>query len=315
MKPLLNVDLLSHAFKTKQGLLQAVNQLSFSLYPGEILGLAGESGCGKSTLAKLLMRLISPSAGSVYFQGEDIFKMESEELLTFRRQVQMVFQNPANSLNPRFTVEDIIAEPFAIHRTSFGQDRHQQVKLLLNQVGLPSDYLTRLPSELSGGQKQRVSLARALALRPRLLILDEPVSALDLSIQAQILNLLKQLQQALGLTYLFISHDLSVLHYLTNRIAIIYLGSLVELAPTERLFQDPKHPYTQSLLASILPVEPRHEKRNTTVFLPQELPSPFNPPSGCSFHPRCPLAQPICKQKKPAWQEINESHFVACHLA
>lgn len=311
---LLSLRHLTKAFKTKQGLLTAVRDLSFDLHPGEILGLAGESGSGKSTVGKLAMRLLEPTNGKILFNGEDVSSLNGSHLKPFRRQAQMVFQNPAGALNPRLTIQAILEEPFEIHGLFNKKERYEQTARLLNQVGLSEDYLPRFPQELSGGQKQRVSLARALALYPRLLICDEPLSALDLSVQAQIINLLKQLQQTLGLAYLFISHDLSVLRYLADRIAIMYLGEFMELAPASTLYTTPIHPYTQALLSSIPLADPIQERQRSILFLKGEPPSPFNPPTGCAFHPRCPFAQPICKTSKPQWSEIQPGHFVACHF-
>lgn len=312
--PLLSVQNLSKIFKTNQGPLHAIRHLSFNLYPGETLGLAGESGCGKSTVAKILMNLTKPTTGTIEFDLQNITALTGAALFHLRRHIQMIFQNPAGSLNPRFTVEKILSEPFEIHDLAKGSERKQEINLLLDQVGLSEEYLKRFPHEMSGGQKQRISLARALAVRPRLLICDEPLSALDLSIQAQIINLLKSLQMALGLTYLVISHDLSVLHYLADRIAIMYLGELAELAPASTIFHDPWHPYTKTLIASNPGIDPKKEKQKASLILQGEAPSPFNPPAGCAFHPRCPFAKPICKKVKPAWQEIRPGHFAACHL-
>lgn len=314
--PLLEIRNLSKQFVIKQRVLQAVNDVSFSIYPGETLGLAGESGCGKSTLGKLLVCLTEPTEGTIFFEGQDICKLSSKELMNFRRQVQMIFQNPSGSLNPKMNIEDIVGEPFAIHGIAHGSKRRELVADLLDKVGLQPMHMRRLPHELSGGQKQRVSIARALALKPRFLICDEPLSALDVSIQAQIVNLLKDLQKEFGLTYLFISHDLSVMRYLANRIAIMYLGQIVELVPSEQLFSHAQHPYTQALLSAILIPNPEMERKRSQIMLKGEIPSPLSPPKGCPFHTRCPMVQPICSEIKPELKEsiASPGHSVACHL-
>lgn len=310
--PLIHATQLSKSFQTRKGSFQAVTNLSFSLFPGEIFGLAGESGCGKSTVGKLLLRLIDPTQGTIFFKGQELGKLSSEELKHKRKEMQMIFQNPGSSLNPRMTVEEILKEPFHIHRLASSTTR-EAIEHLLNEVGLSSSYLNRLPHELSGGQKQRIGIARALALRPDFIVCDEPLSALDISTQAQVINLLKRLHEKFHLSYLFISHDLAVMRYLAHRIAIMYLGQFVELAPSHELYQRPRHPYTQSLLSAILEPNPQVEKSRHRVFLKGEMPSGLHPPSGCRFHSRCPFAQPLCKQVSPTWQEVSPGHFVACH--
>jgi oligopeptide/dipeptide ABC transporter ATP-binding protein len=308
-QPLIEIKNVSKHF----GTLRAVQDVSLNIFAGETLGLAGESGCGKSTIGKLLVRLLEPTAGSIYFDGCEIGTLKGRALLEWRRHVQMVFQNPTGALNPCFTIEEILREPLEIH----GRDTHitHTVLHMLEQVGLQPSHLRRLPHELSGGQKQRVSIARALMLQPEVLICDEPLSALDVSVQAQIINLFKDLQKAHRLTSLFISHDLAVLRYLTDRMAIMYLGQLVELAPSAALYENPLHPYTQALLSAIPLPDPQAERKRQPIVLKGELPSPLNPPTGCPFHTRCPHALPICQVVKPQLQEKNLGHYVACHLA
>ncbi|WP_068467348.1 ABC transporter ATP-binding protein [Candidatus Protochlamydia phocaeensis] len=314
MLPLLTVENLSKQFRLNGRPVQIIHPLSFSLNPGEIFGLGGESGCGKSTLAKLLLRLIEPSSGSIWFEGKDLVQQSASALKPIRRHMQMVFQNPSTSLNPRMNVEDILYEPFSIHGLLSRPQRSERVRELLRQVGLPGQFLTRLPQELSGGQKQRLAIARAIALEPRLLICDEPFSALDISIQAQLVNLLKELQSRLKLTYLFISHDLAVMRYFTHRIAIMYLGQFVELAPSQSLFATPLHPYTQALIAAAPALDFNFEKKKSLTVLKGDIPSLLHPPQGCAFHTRCPFASAVCKRVKPAWREVSPQHFTACHL-
>jgi oligopeptide transport system ATP-binding protein len=273
------------------------------------LGLVGESGCGKSTIGKLLVRLLAPTAGTILFENKDIARLKREEELAWRRQAQMIFQNPTAALNPRLTIEEIINEPLEIHQLD-----KEIIGSLLNQVGLSSQHLKRLPHELSGGQKQRVAIARALALQPQFLVCDEPLSALDVSVQAQIINLMKDLQQAHQLTYLFISHDLAVMRYLADRLAIMYLGQMLELATSQIIYKNPLHPYTQALLSAIPVLNPFQERKQTHFALKGEIPSSLAPLKGCPFHMRCPFAMPICKEVKPILKEVAPQHFVACHL-
>lgn len=313
MIPLLEVRQLTKSFPVGSQVLQAVNQLSFSIFPGEVLGIAGESGCGKSTLGKLLVRLLDATNGSVLFDGKDIMRLPARQIRPLRKSMQIIFQNPASSLNPRMTIETILKEPLLIHNWKSSQIQ-PRLEELFHMVGLQPELFKRLPSELSGGQKQRVGIARALALQPRFLVCDEPFSALDVSVQAQIINLLKQLQEQLNLTYILISHDLAVMRYLANRIAIMYLGEFVELAPVESLYQTPLHPYTQALLSAIPLPDPQVERTRNRIILKGEMPSPLHPPKGCRFHTRCPFAQPICQEKKPEWKEWKPGHFAACHL-
>lgn len=312
--PLIDVRNITKQYKANRTSLTAVKDLSFSIFPGEILAFAGESGCGKSTVARLLMRLLEPSSGSIYFEGKDICKLTRHELFTMRRNIQMIFQNPSSSLNPKMTVEDILSEPFIIHQLFDKSERQRRICELLDKVNLDRSLLGRLPDELSGGQKQRVSIARALALNPRFIICDEPLSALDVSTQKQIVHLLKKLQAQENLTLLFISHDLAVIRHFAHRIAIMYLGEIVEVGLTEDIFNRPKHPYTQALLSSILIPDPMKESRRIQISLKGEIPSAFNVPTGCPFHTRCPMAMPMCVTHKPQWKEADGLHQVKCHL-
>ena len=320
-KPLLEViNLEKHFDSRREGLLgfnrgavQAVDKVNLQLYEGETLGLVGESGCGKTTLARLILRLIEPSAGKIIFKGRDIANLKGRELRKTRSQIQMVFQDPYSSLNPRKTVKQILRSPLDIHKTLSRKERDNRIDELLEQVGLDRAYLKYYPHQFSGGMRQRIGIARAIALNPKLLVADEPVSALDVSVQVQILNLLKELQDRLNLTILFIAHDVSVVQYMSNRIALMYLGQLVELADRDMIYSSPKHPYAQALMSAVPVLDPNstHER----IILEGDVPSPFNPPSGCRFHPRCRFAEPICKAEAPEWRNIVENHFVACHLA
>lgn len=307
-EPILKVQNLSKEFILGKKTFHAVKDVSFSLLPGKILGLGGESGCGKSTIGKLLMRLIQPSSGSIYFEGTDLAQLDST--LSWRRHIQMIFQHPATSLNPRLTIEDSLKEPFVIHSLLNKIERMNRLKTLLGQVGLSEEYLKRLPSELSGGQKQRVAIARALSLEPRLLICDEPFSSLDVSIQAQIINLLAHLHQTMHLTYIIISHDLSILRYLAHDLAIMYLGEIVEWGPSTEVYNHPIHPYTQALISAVLTTNP--QKNSSRIFLKEETTKPSQ--NGCPFAARCPSAQALCRTTKPPLQEIKPSHFVSCHF-
>lgn len=297
-------------WRSKQ--VKAVDDVSFLLYEGETYGLVGESGCGKSTLGRTLLRLTEPTEGSAVYQGEELFALSGKSLQAYRKQLQMVFQDPFASLHPRKTIGSALTEPLIIHRIGTQEDRYARVLDMLQIVGLQADHYNRLPHELSGGQRQRVVLARALILEPKLVICDEPVSALDVIIQAQILNLMKQLQQDLKLTYLFIAHDLGVVRHISDRIGVMYLGKLVEEAPTDELFANPLHPYTRALLSAVPNPDPSSKRER--VLLEGDIPSLLNPPTGCSFHPRCPLATERCGNELPLKRQVAATHYVACHL-
>lgn len=296
----------------KSKYLKAVDDVSFSIQRGETLGLVGESGCGKSTLSRIIMQLTDITDGKILFEDTDILKLKGKKLREARGQMQMIFQNPFYSLNPRMTVGRLIGEPLSIHRVGSREERAARVKALLNLVGLSEDYAGRYPHEFSGGQRQRIGIARALAINPKLIICDEPVSALDVSIQSQILNLLIDLQKKLNLTYLFISHNLSVVKYISNRIAVMYLGKIVELSESQVLYQEPQHPYTQALLSAI-PVTDKSLKKDR-IILNGDIPNAVNPPSGCRFCTRCWKAQDLCHTTEPSLKDIGNGHLVACHF-
>lgn len=319
---LLKVDQLVKYFPIKKGLLQrqvgavhAVDGISFEIVQGETFGLVGESGCGKSTAGRSILQLYRPTSGHVYFKGIDLAAIKGEELRQTRRNMQMIFQDPYASLNPRMSVGDIIGEPLIIHNlTKDKKETHERVKELLEVVRLSSSYAIRYPHEFSGGQRQRIGVARALALNPDLIICDEPISALDVSIQAQVINLLEDLQADFGLTYLFIAHDLSVVRHISKRVAVMYLGVLVELTSVKELYHHPLHPYTQALLSAVPVPDPVIEQTRERIILIGDVPSPVNPPSGCRFRTRCPLAVEICAKEHPEWREVSSGHWVACHL-
>jgi len=304
--------------KRTVGYVRAIDDVSFTVLAGETLALVGESGCGKTTTGRTIIRLIEPTSGEITFRDDDgnfssITKLEGEQLKAFRRQAQIIFQDPYSSLDPRMSVADIVGEPLQIHETANGGERSDRVVQLLKSVGLQGDHLRRYPHSFSGGQRQRIGIARALALNPKLIVCDEPVSALDVSIQAQVINLLEDLQEQYGLAYLFISHDLSVVHQISDRVAVMYVGKMVELAKTETLFNHPLHPYTEALLSALpMPNPRRHRNR---IVLMGEVANPANPPSGCFFHPRCAYAKDICKHDQPAMRELEPGHFVSCHFA
>ncbi len=296
------------------GAVQAVDKVSFDIREGETLGLVGESGCGKSTTGRTILQLYRPTSGKAYFKDIDLTQIKGEKLRLARRHMQMVFQDPYASLDPRMTVGNIIAEPLEVHNIGNRKERRARVQDLLRLVGLSPHFLNRYPHEFSGGQRQRIGVARALALQPEFLVLDEPISALDVSIQAQVVNLLEKLQESFGLTYLFIAHDLSMVRHISDRTAVMYLGKIVELANRNELYGHPAHPYTKALLSAVPIPDPIKERKRQRIILEGSVPSPVNPPSGCRFHPRCPIAKEICKQEEPEWREIAHDHWAACHL-
>ncbi len=297
------------------GAVHAVDGVSFAIKHGETFGLVGESGCGKSTTGRTILQLYRPTAGHVYFDGVDLAAIKGEDLRRMRRRMQMIFQDPYASLNPRMTVGEIVAEPMLIHGTAKGRAAQERVEYLLNIVGLNPAFVNRYPHEFSGGQRQRIGVARALALQPPFIVCDEPISALDVSIQAQVVNLLEDLQGQFGLTYLFIAHDLSMVRHIATRVAVMYLGIIVELAPTNELYVEPLHPYTQALLSAVPVPDPVVEEKRQRIILQGDVPSPVNLPSGCRFRTRCRLAQEICAQKVPEWREVKPGHWAACHFA
>ena len=298
----------------KTSKLRAVDDVALSIMAGETLGLVGESGCGKSTLGRLLIRLLDPSAGSIRFQGQEITGLGRAAMREFRRSMQIIFQDPYGALNPRMTVEDIIAEPLVIHGAKSGTETRQQVIEMLEKVGLPRRALDRYPHEFSGGQRQRIGIARALILKPRFVVCDEAVSALDVSVQAQIVNLLQDLQRDMGLTYLFIAHDLSVVRHISDRVAVMYLGKIVEVAEKRTIYANPQHPYTRALIAAVPAPHPSQRSRGKREHIAGDIPSALNPPSGCRFHTRCPHVMPICREAAPSLIETQPGHQVACHL-
>lgn len=319
--PLVKVDNLKMHFPIYRGVLQrrvgevkAVDGISFEIFEGETLGLVGESGCGKSSAGRAVLRLYDVTDGSIVLGGTEISSLSGDQLRKLRPEMQMIFQDPQASLNPRMTVASIISEPLVEHKDMSKNQRLERVYELMDAVGLNRDFAKRFPHEFSGGQRQRIGIARALALNPRFIVCDEPIAALDVSIQAQVVNLLEDLQEKLGLTYLFISHDLSMVRHLATRVAVMYLGKVVELAPRDALYNDPKHPYTQALLSAVPEADPKAEAGRNRIILEGDVPSPSSPPNGCNFCTRCPQVMDICKQIEPEYKELEGKHFVACHL-
>jgi oligopeptide transport system ATP-binding protein len=294
--------------------VKAVDGVSLTIDEGETVGLVGESGCGKTTFGRAILRLEEPTSGEIYFEGESILTYDKNKMQALREKMQIIFQDPFSSLNPRKTVSHIIGEPLLVHGVKSRKKREERVLELLRVVGLRKEHMRRYPHQFSGGQRQRIGVARALALQPKLIVCDEAVSALDVSIQAQVINLLKDLQDDFGLTYLFISHDLSVVEHVSDRVAVMYLGKIVEFAPSQTLYKTPLHPYTQALLSAVPVPDPAH-KSNQRIILKGDVPSPIDPPPGCSFHPRCLFAKDICSNREPEFREIRNKHFVACFFA
>jgi peptide/nickel transport system ATP-binding protein len=318
--PLLEVEGLKKHFPIRKGLLsrtvghvKAVDGVSFAVHEGEVLGLVGESGCGKTTTGRCILRLIEPTEGSIRFEGREILGLKRGELRALRRQMQIIFQDPYSSLNPRLTVGSMLTEALTIHHLARGKAARDRVAELLKLVGLSPAHAARYPHEFSGGQRQRIGVARALAVNPRLIVADEPVSALDVSIQAQIVNLLRDLQRQMGLTYLFVAHDLSVVEHISDRVAVMYLGRIAELASSEDLYRAPRHPYTVSLLSAIPVPDPDRKRRR--IVLKGDVPSPAKPPTGCRFHPRCYMAREICSKEEPELRQVAPGHWSACHFA
>ncbi len=313
-QPLLQIIGLKKYFNIGGRTLKAVNGLTLDIQQGETVGLVGESGCGKSTAGRTILRMYEPTGGEVLYEGKNIFRYSAGEMKKIRRQMQMIFQDPYASLNPRMNVEDIIGEPLDIHRLAFGAGRKQRISELLQLVGLNPEHMSRFPHEFSGGQRQRIGIARALAMDPKFIVCDEPISSLDVSIQAQVVNLLKDLQKKIGLTYLFIAHDLSMVKYISDRVLVMYLGNMAEFADSDSLYRNPLHPYTRALFSAIPVPNPDLEKKKDRIVLQGDVPSPLNPPSGCVFRTRCPKAMDRCSCQEPEWREVNPGHFVACHL-
>jgi oligopeptide transport system ATP-binding protein len=323
-QPLVQVRNMVKHFPVTQGLIiereigsvKAVDGITFNIQPGETLGMVGESGCGKTTAGRTILGLYPITSGEVCISGIEVHKMNKKELLALRRKAQMIFQDPYASLNPRWTVSAIIGEPIRVHKlTKTEKERNERVNELMILVGLSPRLINRFPHEFSGGQRQRIGVARALASNPDFIVCDEPISALDVSIQAQVVNLLEDLQDQFGLTYLFIAHDLSMVRHICDRVAVMYLGVIAELAGKDELYEDPRHPYTQALLSAVPIPNPKKDRARQRIILTGDVPSPLNPPSGCRFHPRCPIAQSVCSEVIPEWREISTGHWLACHLA
>jgi len=305
-------------FNKSAGSIKAVDDINFFIRKGETFGLVGESGCGKSTVARLVLRLLNPTAGEIYYKGSNILKLKHSQMFKYRKEMQIIFQDPYASLSPRMTIGDIVGEPLEVHKIGNKNSRIKEIKQNLKIVGLNPEHINRYPHEFSGGQRQRVGIARVLVLKPELIICDEPVSALDVSVQAQVLNLLVDLQKEFNLTYLFIAHDLSVVKYVSSRIGVMYLGKIVEIASAEDLYKEPLHPYTMGLLSAIPIPDPDIEKRRQRIILPGDVPSSINPPAGCRFHPRCPNVQDICSKREPElknYPKNGNDHFAACFFA
>jgi len=306
--------IMAGVFQRQVGVVHAVDGISFSIRSGETFGLVGESGCGKSTAGRTILQLYRPTSGNVYFSGENLAKLRGESLRHMRQRMQMIFQDPYASLNPRMTIRQIVGEPLVVHDMMKSQEIEDRVNQLLDLVRLNPGFSSRYPHEFSGGQRQRIGIARALALNPDFIVCDEPISALDVSIQAQVINLLEELQERLGLTYLFIAHDLSMVRHISTRVAVMYLGILTEMASQDELYEHPLHPYSQALLSAVPVPDPFVEEKRQRIILEGDVPSPVNPPSGCRFRTRCPLAQKICAEQVPEWREVAPDHWVACHL-
>jgi len=320
-KVLLHVDqlvkhfpIMAGVFQRQVGVVHAVDGVSFDIRSGETFGLVGESGCGKSTAGRTILQLYRPTSGHVFFGDKDLAQLKGEELRRMRQRMQMIFQDPYASLNPRMTIREIVGEPLVVHDMMKSNEIEDRVNQLLDTVRLNPGFSSRYPHEFSGGQRQRIGIARALALNPDFIVCDEPISALDVSIQAQVINLLEELQERLGLTYLFIAHDLSMVRHISNRVAVMYLGILAELASREEIYEHPLHPYTQALLSAVPVPDPFVEEKRKRIILEGDVPSPVNPPSGCRFRTRCPLAEKICAEQVPAWREVAPDHWAACHL-
>ena len=321
-EPLLRIENLTKhfpimrgVFRRQVGTVRAVDGLDFEIQERETLGLVGESGCGKSTAGRVILRLHEPTAGRIVFRGTDVVALEGEALRRLRPRMQMIFQDPQDSLNPRMTVGSIVGEPLVEHGVAKAAKLRERVEALLEAVGLDPGFTNRYPHEFSGGQRQRLGVARALALNPEFIVCDEPIAALDVSIQAQVVNLLEDLQERLGLTYLFISHDLGMVRHIADRVAVMYLGRIVELAASDVLYREPLHPYTRALLSAVPIHDPEHEARRERIILSGDVPSPARPPPGCRFSTRCPMVAPECSRREPEWRELRSGHWAACHFA